>query len=576
MLQSQALPIMQMGFNVFLTGQAGSGKTYTLNKFITWAKEHRIGIAVTASTGIAATHIGGTTIHSWSSIGIKDEITKQDLEKLAKRKELQKRFDQTKILIIDEVSMLSAGFFDNLNLICQHFKENNLPFGGIQIILCGDLFQLPPINKNFNKNSNNLAMVVHSKSWSEMKPVICYLKEQHRQNQTDELSLILNNIRAGQTTTNDIKSLTSRIIKTNTQNTSSTTKLYSHNQDVDFINNIELTKLNSKERIYITTHSGKLALVHSLLKSCLAPEELKLKIGAEVMFVKNDPSGRYANGTRGTVLNFSKEGGWPIIQTLDERLVIAEPETWSIQDEKGQDIASIEQIPLRLAWAITIHKSQGMSLDSAFINLGKVFEYGMGYVALSRVRSLEGLFLEEFNQMSLQINPKIISINLQLSKHSDLASARIAKLKPKEITKNIEQSIKNKGGVLKAEPIQNKKLEKRIGGKGQKDSHKTSVNLILEGKSIKEVAGEREVQEQTVVNHLARYIQESPEPKNELLKFKELKPPTKQINIIKKVIQKEQKLDPNSHQGLKQLQQKLLDSGLKLSYPELALTLIWL
>jgi ATP-dependent exoDNAse (exonuclease V) alpha subunit len=371
MLQDQALQILKMGHNVFLTGQAGSGKTYTLNKFIRWAREHRISIAVTASTGIAATHINGTTIHSWSGIGIKEEISQKDLEKFAKRKELQKRFNSTNILIIDEVSMLSSNFFDNLNLVCKHINENDLPFGGIQIILCGDLFQLPPINKY----SKALKMVVHSNAWSEMKPVICYLKEQHRQETNDNLSLILNNIRAGEPASGDLQTLSSRITKNKSEGI---TQLFSHNADVDLINEVELAKLKSKEKTFYTERAGKRALVEGLLKSCLAPQELKLKVGAEVMFIKNDQTGRYANGTRGKVINFKKGSGWPIVETLEGRLVIAEPDSWSIKDEKGQDLAVITQVPLRLAWAITIHKSQGMTLDSAFVNLEKVFEYGMG------------------------------------------------------------------------------------------------------------------------------------------------------------------------------------------------------
>lgn len=570
MKQDQALPIMQMGFNTFLTGQAGSGKTYTLNKFIQWCKEHRIGIAVTASTGIAATHIGGTTIHSWSGIGIKDKITEGDLEKLAARKELQKRFKGTKVLIIDEVSMLSANFFDNLNLICKFLKENKLPFGGLQVILCGDLFQLPPINRG----SKELKMVVHSNVWKEMKPVICYLKEQHRQNHGDTLSLILNNIRTGKPLEKDIKTLQSRIINTSSL---ATTKLYSHNLDVDFINDIELAKIESDEKIYTTKTEGPRGLVESLLKSCLAPEELKLKVGAEIMFIKNDSLGRFANGTRGKVINFSKEENWPIVQTLDGRLIVAEPESWSIQDEKGQDIAAIEQVPLRLAWAITIHKSQGMSLDSAFINLAKVFEYGMGYVALSRVRSLEGLFLEGFNEMSLRINPAIIRINEQLSKHSDLASQRIIKLSKKDLTKNIENSIKKLGGILKAEPVESKKISKT--GKGKKDSYKETIKLILEGKSIIEVTKERDIREQTAISHLARHINQFKNPKekkDELLKFKKLKPPAKQIKDLQKIILKNPKPEEeNSRYALKDLQQQASKAGLKLSYPELALTLIW-
>jgi len=568
MLQNQAFQILQMGHNAFLTGQAGSGKTYTLNKFIEWAREHRIGIAVTASTGIAATHINGTTIHSWSGIGIKEEITEKDLEKLAKKKELQKRFKSTKILIIDEVSMLSATFFDNLDLVCKYMNENSLAFGGIQIILCGDLFQLPPINKY----PKQLKMVVHSKAWSTMKPVICYLKEQHRQKTGDNLSLILNNIRAGEPASADLETLNSRISQ---QKTEGITQLFSHNADVDLINQIELAKLNTKEKVFYTEKAGKRALVEGLLKSCLAPEELKLKIGAQVMFIKNDQSGRYANGTRGKVINFKKESGWPIIETLDGRLVIAEPDSWSIKDEKGQDLASITQVPLRLAWAITIHKSQGMTLDSAFINLEKVFEYGMGYVALSRVKTLAGLHLEGFNQMSLKINPAIIKINDQLSKHSDLAATRLNKLPQKDIQNRIQQSIKNRGGVLKAEPVSNTKIEKDRGGKGKKDSHKTSVKLLIEGKNLAEVAKERDIKEQTVISHLARHIKESEDPKKELLKFKRLKPDTKQIKDLNAILKKNKKLDLGSRYALKDLQNKAKESGLNLTYEQLALILIW-
>jgi GTPase SAR1 family protein len=557
-----------MGHNVFLTGQAGSGKTYTLNKFIRWAREHRISIAVTASTGIAATHINGTTIHSWSGIGIKEEISQKDLEKFAKRKELQKRFNSTNILIIDEVSMLSSNFFDNLNLVCKHINENDLPFGGIQIILCGDLFQLPPINKY----SKALKMVVHSNAWSEMKPVICYLKEQHRQETNDNLSLILNNIRAGEPASGDLQTLSSRITKNKSEGI---TQLFSHNADVDLINEVELAKLKSKEKTFYTERAGKRALVEGLLKSCLAPQELKLKVGAEVMFIKNDQTGRYANGTRGKVINFKKGSGWPIVETLEGRLVIAEPDSWSIKDEKGQDLAVITQVPLRLAWAITIHKSQGMTLDSAFVNLEKVFEYGMGYVALSRVKTLAGLHLEGFNEMSLRINPAIIKINDQLSKHSDLAAERLKDLKARYIENKIRESIKHKNGVLKAEVLPNKTIKSEVGNKGRKDSHKTSVKLLLEGKSLEEVAKERDIKEQTVISHLARHIHESDEPKNELLKFKRFKPNSKDVKILSKIIKKNKELDLGSRYVLIELQKHARKAGLKLSYQELALTLIW-
>jgi ATP-dependent DNA helicase PIF1 len=580
MLQDQALNIMQMGHNVFLTGQAGSGKTYTLNKFIHWAREHRIGTAITASTGIAATHIGGTTIHSWCGIGIRDHLTEHDLEKLAAKKDLQKRFNQTKILIIDEVSMLSSTFFDNLNRICKYLKENELPFGGLQVILCGDLFQLPPINRS----GRALQMVVHSEAWKESKPAICYLKEQHRQNDSDDLITILNNIRAGEAKQVDIKRLNERILSdvpSEIKGILAPTKLYSHNADVDLINEVELSKLKTRQKTYLTAKEGKRVLIESLLKSCLAPEELNLKIGAEVMFIKNDQSGRYANGTRGKVINFSKDGGWPIVQTLDERIVVVEQDSWSVQDEKGKVLASIEQIPLRLAWAITIHKSQGMSLDAAFINLGKVFEYGMGYVALSRVRSIDGLYLEEFNEMSLKVHPSIIKISDQLSKHSDLTAKRLVELKPKEITKKIEASIAKLGGQLKAEQFEPTKIlgsKDQTGQKGKVGSHKTTAELLITGKTFEEVVKERDIKLQTVISHLARYVDEAEDPEAERGKFKKFKPPAKQIKELAKVVKKNQETIESSNPRylLKELQKKAKQAGLNLTYEQLALTLIWL
>jgi ATP-dependent exoDNAse (exonuclease V) alpha subunit len=163
--QKQALDILKMGNNVFLTGPAGSGKTYLLNQYITYLKSHQIPVGITASTGIAATHMGGTTIHSWSGMGIRDEMTAQDMGELFKRQYLRNRFLHTKVLIIDEISMLHAHQLDIVNKILKTFKGNDLPFGGLQVILCGDFFQLPPItsrskttlglDSNLRGNDNN-------------------------------------------------------------------------------------------------------------------------------------------------------------------------------------------------------------------------------------------------------------------------------------------------------------------------------------------------------------------------------------------------------------------------------------
>ncbi|MCK5084727.1 MAG: hypothetical protein KAQ64_03665, partial [Candidatus Pacebacteria bacterium] len=184
------------------------------------------------------------------------------------------------------------------------------------------------------------------------------------------------------------------------------TKLYTHNLDVDAINGFELSKIQEKEKIFDMSSDGLSVIVASLKKNCLAPEELKLKIGAVVMFVKNNFRKGYVNGTLGEIIGFD-EDNLPIVKTKLGREIVAEQTSWGIE-QKGQVVASISQIPLRLAWAITVHKSQGMSLDAAEIDLSKSFERGMGYVALSRVRQLDGIKLMGINQMALRVNEQIV------------------------------------------------------------------------------------------------------------------------------------------------------------------------
>jgi ATP-dependent exoDNAse (exonuclease V) alpha subunit len=187
MTQASALDILKMGHNVFLTGSAGSGKTYVLNAYIKYLREHQVEVAITASTGIAATHMGGMTIHAWSGIGIREDLSDYDIDQMESKKYLWDRFEKVKVLVIDEVSMLSAAFLDNLDRLCRSFKrKDSEPFGGIQIVLCGDLFQLPPIDGNF---------VVHANAWKNSGLAMCYLTEQHRQ-EDDAFLDILNAIRA--------------------------------------------------------------------------------------------------------------------------------------------------------------------------------------------------------------------------------------------------------------------------------------------------------------------------------------------------------------------------------------------
>ena len=401
MNQSQALKILKSGQNIFLTGSAGTGKTFLLNEFIKYLKKEKIKVSITASTGIAATHLGGITIHSWSGMRIERKLDDKQIKRLLRKEELCERIKETKILIIDEISMLDSERLDLLDRICKAIKEPFLPFGGLQIIMSGDFFQLPPVDRE----REGIKFAYDSQAWKQADTKVCYLDKQHRQQDDFEFVNILDRIRenkAGEDVLNKLKTRLYKKISCQIK----PTKLYTHNANVDAINNFELSKIQEKEEKYYMTSEGQDELINFLKKSCLAPEILSLKIGAVVMFVKNNFNRGYVNGTLGKVIDFD-ENGWPIIETKSGKKIIAAPTSWKIE-KNNVILASIEQIPLRLAWAITVHKSQGMSLDAAEIDLSKSFERGMGYVALSRVRQLDGIKLMGINQMALRVSQQIV------------------------------------------------------------------------------------------------------------------------------------------------------------------------
>lgn len=403
MKQPQALDILKLGFNVFLTGPAGSGKTFVLNQYIKYLREHGIGVGITAPTGLAATHMGGVTIHSWSGLGIREELSDEDLKKILKRSYLKRRFADTSVLIIDEVSMLRAEQLDLIDQICRAFKKDVRPFGGMQVVLCGDLFQLPPIAKN----GKNADFVHKSQIWQDMNIKMCYLQEQYRQNDK-VFSQVLNDIRSNDITTETVKILKNRI-RRRIKSKVKATKLYTHNVDVDRINQEALDKIRRKKHHFYMVATGNTLFLDNLKRTCGTGETLELKVGSAVMFVKNNLEEGYVNGTLGKVIAFS-DYGFPIVETVDGREITAFPVSWTLEEE-GKVEAEISQVPLRLAWAITVHKSQGMSLDLAEIDLSKSFVQGMGYVALSRVRSLNGIRLLGINRMALTVNPEVVKLD---------------------------------------------------------------------------------------------------------------------------------------------------------------------
>jgi len=422
MKQTLALEIMMAGSHVFLTGAAGSGKTYVLNQFIRLAKHEGKHVSVTATTGLAATHLGGTTIHSWSGIGIHDELSSGFVDNISKgRREI---IEKTDVLVIDEISMLHDFRLDMIDEACRLVrKKPDEPFGGIQVVMSGDFFQLPPINRG---NTRAGGFVVNSQAWQELEPVVCYLGEQHRQDDADALHDILGAFRAGDVRRHHAERLLERV-EAQPDEGHDLTELHTVNVDVDAINEHRLAELEGDEVNFEQTTTGSANYVENLQRSVLAPATLKLKLGALVMAVKNSPDKKYVNGSIGEVVAFEPMSHYPIVAFRDGREMTVEPDTWELRDGDKKR-ASITQIPLRLAWAITVHKSQGMTLDGAVVDLRKAFVEGMGYVALSRVKSIETLYLRGINQMALQVSSDALEIDELLRHRSSDAEKQYAHL----------------------------------------------------------------------------------------------------------------------------------------------------
>lgn len=560
MKQSTALDILKAGHNVFLTGSAGAGKTYTLNQYIHYLKAHRVPVAVTASTGIAATHMNGMTIHTWSGIGIKDSLDSKDLKSMGQRKYLQKLIDGAGVLIIDEISMLHARQFALVNQVLQYFRETSAAFGGLQLIVAGDFFQLPPVGNRGERNRDKFCFM--SPAWVEADFKICYLTEQHRQQVNDDtdstessiknstenatadnipnsisqnnisqnsispatinLNDILNEIRTGSVSATAITALqqTKDNLQVNTRNSdmvnddNDITRLYTHNADVDSINQRHIQALSTAERVYNATLTGNEKLLMTLGNSVRAPENLVLKVGAKVMFVKNNFEQGYSNGTLGEVTGFYEDtetGIMPEVALKDGRRLIVTPETWSVENEKGSPIASFTQVPLCYAWAITVHKSQGMTLEQAEIDLSQTFEAGQGYVALSRLKSLEGLRLLGLNDIALKLDPLAMKADKRFLELSDDIETIYSEKSAEDIQKAHSAFITKKGGTNNAYIIDQYKSGSKKRTTHKPDTLAATKALLEESFTIAEIASKRELAESTIVSHISKLLKDVPE-----------------------------------------------------------------
>jgi len=542
MTQSQAFSILKTGANVFLTGEPGSGKTHIVNEYVAYLRKRGIEPAITASTGIAATHIGGMTIHSWSGIGIKTKLDKHDINKIVSNEYITKRVRRAKVLVIDEVSMLHPETLSMVDAVCRKIKQSLEPFGGLQTVFVGDFFQLPPVRKTEVENRAQTPLEIKSltgieepmarfaydsPAWKRTNPIVCYLTEQYRQDDSDFLA-ILSAIRHNAFNSEHLRHIETRKIERRAV-PNGVPKLFSHNADVDRVNDEILAKLPGEPQVFAMYSQGPDALVAALKKGCLSPETFYLKVGAAVMFTKNNPKEGFVNGTLGEVIGFDKTSGpvrdgvppggtvsngvcpapeqarygagYPIVKTRSGRRIEVGPADWTME-ENGKTRARITQLPLRLAWAITVHKSQGISLDEAAVDLSDVFEFGQGYVALSRVRRLSGLYLLGWNERAFCVHPEILVKDETSRAASSGAEISFSKILPVELQKAQDNFIAACGGKLKPIGVESSFARERQ--KKKIDTRGETLMLWNEGKTISQIAKARGLKERTIFNHIEK------------------------------------------------------------------------
>ncbi|MDB5190384.1 MAG: ATPase [Parcubacteria group bacterium] len=505
MTQDQALSILATGVNVFLTGEPGSGKTHTVNTYVAWLRARGVEPAITASTGIAATHIHGMTIHSWSGIGIRDFLSEADIDAIAAKEHVVRRIQKTTTLIIDEISMLSANVLVMVDAVCREVKRVAEPFGGIQVVLVGDFFQLPPIGK---RDAGNAAFAFESTVWQDLNAVVCYLTEQHRQEDKRFLS-VLGSIRAADADPSTVSAIMNREADMEGFD-EDIPRLFTHNADVDKLNQDKLDKLATEAKSYRMLGTGAPPMIEALKRGCLSPEALVLKEGAIVMGTKNIPALGLANGTLGTVIGFERGTNYPMIETNDGRTITVAPVEWAVE-EGGKARATITQVPLRLAWAITVHKSQGMSMDAAAIDLSRAFEYGQGYVALSRVRSLAGLHILGWSESALMVHPLVASRDEGFRELSEAAEVSFTALDESGERLELEKNfIRASGGEWEVKTGTDGKIIPNARASKKKpvgSTYDDTLALLLDGKSLAEAALTRGLTFGTICAHAEKLTQ---------------------------------------------------------------------
>jgi len=417
--QLKAFQAIQSGKSIFLTGPGGTGKSYLIKQLYEKIPE----ISVTAMTGCAALLIGkfAKTLHSWSGIGLGRDPTYKTCAIIRRSRKTLMRWLQTKVLIIDEVSMMTSELLEKLDEVARVILKCDKPMGGLQIVFVGDFYQLPPV---FKAEDGGVKFIFESPLWSQIVQETVELTQIVRQSDP-VFQTILNEARIGKLSPESIEILKARQGLPWNKLTIKPTLLFSRRSEVDIVNERNLKALGGERHIfevetaYAADHTVNdvprpeiQRALDNLDKNAPYKKQLVLAIGAQVMLLKNKHEvNGLMNGSRGVVTSFDPISGEPLVKFLSGIILAVGRETWESEEYNG---LKRKQIPLNLAYAVTIHKSQGATLDLALIDIGRsTFECGQAYVALSRVKSLESLYIWNFEPSEIRANKKVVEFYLK-------------------------------------------------------------------------------------------------------------------------------------------------------------------
>lgn len=501
--------------SLFLTGKAGTGKTTFLREVVRYTKKKCI---VLAPTGIAAVNAGAMTIHSFFQFGLGPFVQgviepKSDFRINKSKLELIRHLQ---LLIIDEVSMVRADLMDHIDVELRRIRRNSKPFGGVQLLMIGDLQQLPPIahggEDELLRQYYKTLYFFSSAALKSMKYSCIELKNVYRQTDRHFID-ILNHARDCTLTSQDISDLNARYIPGfSPKPEDGYIRLMTHNRQVDYVNETELEKLDSKPYTFVAAVTGTFPE-----ESYPTADSLTLKKGAQVMFIKNDPERRFINGTLGEVKSIDKNS--IAVRLAESGTVInVEPMEWqNIRyqfDEESKEISSkqigrFKQYPLKAAWAITVHKSQGLTFDKAIIDVHAAFSPGQAYVALSRCRTLDGLVLSSPVSASVFMRDNAVDAYMNYISRpvEELAFSSCYEYFEYEKKPESEEVAPVKKVKVNQEKPKKEKKEELCDDTGKKlSTFECSYNLYNQGNTIAQIAEKRGLNQNTIEGHLARYV----------------------------------------------------------------------